>query len=100
MGAAPQRPVLPPRRQFLRGSLGAAALLAGVWPFPAAWAEPAPPGVLFAGLMQGYLAARSAVVWVQTPGAADVALEYAPPDRPEAKRRTPVQRSERGRGTA
>jgi alkaline phosphatase D len=96
MGTAPDvRPALPTRRSFLRSGLAATALLAtGGWNFPTAWAEPAPPGTLFAGPMQGYLAARSAVVWVQTPGAAEVALEYAPIDRPDAKRRTPIKRTD------
>ncbi|OIQ76211.1 alkaline phosphatase D precursor [mine drainage metagenome] len=77
------------RRRFLRGSLGATALLAGgAWPFPSAWAEPAPAGALFAGPMQGYVAARSAVVWLQTPGAAEVLLDYAPVGEPGAMRRT------------
>ena len=70
MGAAPKTALIPPtRRAFLRGGLVTSALLAtGQWPFPAAWAEPAAPGVLYAGPMQGYVAARSALVWVQTPG--------------------------------
>ncbi|MEW6559710.1 MAG: alkaline phosphatase D family protein [Pseudomonadota bacterium] len=96
MGAAPQTPPrLPTRRSFLRGGLAASALLAtGGWTFPAAWAEPAPPGTLFAGPMQGYVAARSAVVWLQTPGAAEVALEYAPVDQPGNKKRTASQRTD------
>lgn len=96
MGAAPLS-IKPPstRRNFLRGGLAASALLAtGGWRFPSAWAQPAPPGALFAGPMQGYVAARSAVVWVQTPGVAQVALEYAPVDRPDDRRRTPAQRTD------
>lgn len=80
---------LPARRRFLCKGLGTAALLAsGGWPFPAAWAQPAPPGRLFAGPMQGYVSARSAVVWLQTPGAAEVALDYAPAGHPEARQRS------------
>ncbi len=89
MGAAPKTSLIPPtRRAFLRGGLVTSALLAtGQWPFPAAWAEPADPGALYAGPMQGYVAARSAVIWVQTPGAAEVALEYAPENQPGEKKR-------------
>lgn len=96
MGAAPKTELIAPtRRAFLRGGLATSALLAtGQWGFPSAWAQPADPGTLFAGPMQGYLAARSAVVWLQTPGAAEVALEYAPEDRPDDKKRTAVRRTD------
>ena len=96
MGAAPDvRPALSTRRGFLRGGLAATALLAtGGWSFPPAWAEPAPPGSLFAGPMQGYVAARSAVVWLQTPGAAEVVLEYAPLDQPDDRKRTAARRTD------
>ncbi|MDE2128599.1 MAG: alkaline phosphatase family protein [Betaproteobacteria bacterium] len=77
------------RRGFLRTGLGAGALVAGgAWTFPAAWADPAPPGMLHAGPMQGYVAARSGVVWLQTPGAAEVFIDFAPQDQRGAKRRT------------
>ncbi|OYV32482.1 MAG: phosphodiesterase, partial [Thiomonas sp. 20-64-5] len=96
MGAAPDhRLALPTRRGFLHGGIAATALLAtGGWSAPSAWAEPAPPGTLFAGPMQGYVAARSAVVWLQTPGAAEVALEYAPLDQPDNKKRTATLRTD------
>jgi len=89
MGAAPRMARGNARRHFLRTSLGGAALLAaGGWPFPAAWAQPAPPGVLFAGPMQGYVAMRSALIWLQTPGAAEVWAEFAPVGGGAASRRT------------
>jgi alkaline phosphatase D len=96
MGAAPDlHRVMPTRRGFLRSGLAASAwLAAGRWTFPAAWAEPAPPGTLFAGPMQGYVAARSALVWLQTPGAAEVAIEYAPVDAPGDKKRTATVRTD------
>ena len=84
-------PLLPDlhRRAFLRNSAALSALLAaGVWPFPEAWAKPAPAGTLHAGPMQGYVAARSGIVWVQTPGAAEVFIEFAPVDSLENKQRT------------
>ncbi|MGC9162520.1 MAG: alkaline phosphatase D family protein [Thiomonas sp.] len=85
----------PARRRFLRqGLAGTALLAAGGWPYPAAWAEPAPAGVLYAGPMQGYVAARSAVVWLQTPGEAEVFIEYAPVDRPGGKKRTASVRTD------
>lgn len=77
------------RRSFLRGSATISTLLAmGVWPFPSAWAEPAPAGTLHAGPMQGYVAARSGIVWLQTPGTAEVFIEFAALDNPDKKRRT------------
>ncbi len=89
------RPAAPTRRGFLRSSLAASALLiSGGWSFPAAWAQPAPAGSLYAGPMQGYVAARSAVVWLQTPGAAEVWLEYAPVDVPGDKKRTASRRTD------
>jgi len=77
------------RRTFLRSGASLSALIAaGVWPFPGAWAEPALAGTLHAGPMQGYVASRSGVVWLQTPGEAQVFIEYAPVDNPENTRRT------------
>ncbi|ANJ66134.1 phosphodiesterase [Halothiobacillus diazotrophicus] len=82
------------RREFLRTGVTAGALVVGgFWPFPSAWAEPAPPGVLHAGPMQGYVASRSGIVWLQTPGAADVFVEFAPVDKPDDKRRTDPQKT-------
>jgi Phosphodiesterase/alkaline phosphatase D len=44
--------------------------------------------------MQGYVAARSALIWVQTPGAAEVALEYAPENQPGEKKRSASVRTD------
>lgn len=81
------------RRSFLRGGATLSTLLAaGVWPFPIAWADPAPAGTLHAGPMQGYVAARSGIVWLQTPGKAEVFIEYAALNNLNKKHRTdPVQ---------
>lgn len=79
------------RRAFLRTGLTAGAMVAlGVWPFPESWAEPAPAGTLHAGPMQGYVASRSGVVWLQTPGAAEVFVEYAPVNDLKQSKRTEI----------
>ncbi|MGE4530548.1 MAG: alkaline phosphatase [Acidithiobacillus sp.] len=76
------------RRQFLTGScISLGATLS--WPLNAmALSLPARATTLHAGPMTGYPAQRSANIWLQTLGAADVRVAFWPTGKPELKQYT------------